>query len=723
MTGLSPHHEAELAASRISPEMITARGYRTVGTEARETLRGCKIPAWAIRSDSAFPGLVVPMYRVATGDYLGVQFKPAVAQLRPGTGKYPKYVTPTGFGNRLDVNPLGVPLVADRDRPLWITEGAKKADCLTSNGLAALTLTGVWNWRNQEGALGDWDDVPLKGRTVVVCYDSDSVTNPHVRNAMIRIVGWLRSRGASPVHYLPVPPEVNGVLVKGVDDYIAAGGTSEGLRAAMTERAPRAEGPKNAEFTEAFLTDVVCSEAMEGRYLYTRGLGWMRYDGSRWADTDESVIVEEIRQWAKARWEDVLEEFKRDHSREVEERVKGWHQVLAAGKLKALASLSRGPLHAEATDFDTHPDLLNTPNGVVDLRTGELLEPDPSYRMTKLTGAEYDPDAVNDPDFRQALRALPDDVVPWYQIRIGQSFTGYMTPDDLMLIQQGGGENGKSTLAVPIERAAGTYQVQLSDRVILGNHDQHPTEMMDLRGARIALMEETPEARQLNVQQLKKVVGTPQITARRIRQDPVTFDATHSLFVNTNFPPAVNETDHATWRRLAMVKFPFTFRRREADVVSEWDRLGDPALRDRCKLEPGPAKAALAWAVAGAVAWYEAGRVFPDQPERIAADTMTWRREGDLIAAFLEDATEIDPDGWCGTADLHAAFGVWLHPTGHKPWTQKMFKSRFEGHDLVMKHRIQYRQKKTGGVNQKVWLGVRITRGTPNTGGLNPFAP
>lgn len=716
-----PHHEAELKASLISTEVAQAREYRTVGPEAREKLRKANIPAWAVRDDSAFPGLVVPMHHVRTGEFLGVQFKPAVPQLRPGTDKSPKYVTPTGFGNRLDVNPLGCALVADVSKPLWITEGAKKADSLLSHGLAAVTLSGVWNWRNQAGSLGDWEDVPLKGRTVVVCFDSDAATNPQVRNAMIRLVGWLRSRGAAPVHYLAVPPDVNGVPVKGVDDYLAAGGTGEGLRAAMTERAPRAEGPKNAEFTEAFLTDVVCAEALDGRFLYARGLGWMRYDGSKWSDTDESMIVEEIRLWAKARWDDVLEEFKRDHSREVEDRVKGWHQVLAAGKLKALASLSRGPLHAEASDFDTHPDLLNTPTGVVDLRTGELLEPDPSYRLTKMTGVEYDPAAVDDPDFNQALRALPDDVVPWYQLRIGQSFTGYMTPDDLMLIQQGGGENGKSTLAVPIARAAGSYQVQLSDRVILGNHDQHPTEMMDLRGARVALMEETPEARQLNVQQLKKVVGTPQITARRIRQDPVTFDATHSLFVNTNFPPAVNETDHATWRRLAMVRFPYTFRRRAEDVVSEWDRVGDPALRDRCKLEPGPARAALAWAVAGAVAWYQAGRVFPDQPARIVDDTMTWRREGDLIAAFLDDCTETGPDVWTGSQDLFAAFGQWLVPTGHKPWSQKMFHSRFAAHDLVVSQRIEYREKKVEGVKRRLWMGVRIARTPTVTGGLSPF--
>lgn len=707
MSRLQPQHEAELAGSCISPELIESRRYATVGPEHRGWLQDAGIPAWAVRDDSAFPGLAIPRYRVRTGEYIGIQFKPAVPQPHPSTGKTPKYVSPKGMNLRVGVHPACTGWVNDAALPLWITEGEKKADALASLGLAAVSLTGVWNWRNQEGTLGDWEDVPLRGRPVAVCFDSDAVTNPKVRAAMRRLVDWLRSRGAT-AHYLVVPAEVGGVPVKGVDDYFAAGGTLPALYAAASESAPRDTGSKDATLTEAFLTDAVCSEALEGRFLYAQGLGWMRYDGCRWVQTDDSLIVEEVRLWAKGHWEDVLEEYKHDHSREVEARINGWKQVLTAGRIRALASLAKGPLHALASEFDRHPDLLNTPNGVVDLRTGELLDPDPEYRMTKVTGAEYDPSAADDPDFRQALRALPDDVVPWYQLRIGQAFTGYMTPDDVMLVQQGGGENGKSTLAVPIARAAGDYQVQLSDRVILGNVDQHPTEMMDLRGARLALMEETPEARQLNVQQLKKTVGTPQITARRIRQDPVTFDATHSLFVNTNFAPAVAETDHATWRRLAMLRFPYTFRSRPGDVVSETDRLGDPALRDRCKLDQGPARAALAWAVAGAVRWYEAGKVLPPHPDRIVADTLAWRREGDLIMSFLEERLEVDPEAMTAPMDLFNTFGQWLVPTGHKPWSKRTFDSRFGAHDRVQAHRIEYKVKWVDGAAKRVWWGVRI---------------
>lgn len=710
MTRLSPAHLEELNSSRISAEYIETRQYQTLGPEHRETLVAQNIPRWAVRDDSAFPGLLVPLYDVKTGSLDGFQFKPAVPQAAPGREKASKYVSQKGRGNRLDVHPLAHARVHDPAMPLWITEGMKKADSLASRGCAVIGLTGVWNWRQDQQTLAEWEDVPLKGRIVTVCFDADALTNPQVRHAMNRLVGWLRKRvGAEgKVYYLAVPAMVGETPVKGVDDFFAAGGTPEVLRAAASERPPLQAVSADASFTDAFLTDTVASEALAGRYLYTAGLGWMRYQGNRWAEVNEAAVVEEIRTWSKLQWDDVVEQYKSDQSREVKDRMENWRRVLTSSRLKALASLSRGPLLQDAAAFDAHPDLLNCPNGVVDLRTGELLEPDPAYLMTKVTRVAYDP-AASSRDFDTALTALPGDVRDWYQVRIGQAFTGHMTSDDLMIVQQGGGKNGKSSVMVAFQRAAGSYFVLLSDRAILGNHDQHPTELMDLKGARIALMEETPEARQLNVQQLKKVVGTPQITARRIRQDSVTFDASHSLFVSTNFPPAVAETDHGTWRRLAMLRFPYTYRMPPAPVQGPMDRVGDPGLRDRLKTEEPGQRAALAWAVRGAVQWYASG--FPQLPARVVADTDEWRMDGDLILSFASQCLEFSPEYGVKLADLFQAFGQWLLPTGHKPWTQKTFQSRLISHDKITDRNAEYGIRRVDGVTVRSWWGVRVRPG------------
>lgn len=710
---LSPEHRAELNGSRISAELIEQRAYMTVGADWRDRLVDAGCPAWAVREDDAFPALIIPMYDAKTGHYIGYQLKPRVPQLPPGRDKAVKYVSPKGMSNRLDTHPAVREAVLDVTKPLWITEGMKKADSIASLGYAVVGLTGVWNWRREDRTLAEWEDIPLTGRTVVVCFDSDALTNPQVRHAMNRLVAWLRKKtgAGGKVNYLAVPEQVGDTPVKGVDDFLAAGGTPQALFAAASERPPGAHVSRDASFTDAFLTDTVCSEALAGHYLYTGGLGWMRYDGAKWSETNEAAVVEEIRVWAKLQWEEVLEEHKSDQSREVADRIDNWRRVLASSRLKALASLARGPLLQDAAAFDAHPDLLNCPNGVVDLRTGELLEPDPAYLMTKMAGVPYDPAAVSQ-DFGQALRALPDDVQGWYQVRMGQAATGHMADDDVMVVQQGGGKNGKSTLAAVFGRALGSYQVLVSDRIILGRPDQHTTEFMDLKGARLALMEETPETRQLNVQQMKKVVGTPQITARRIRQDSVTFDASHSLFVNTNFLPSVVETDYGTWRRLVLVKFPYTFRDAPEDVRRPMDRLGDPDIRRRLTDGPEGAQAALTWMVRGAVEWYANG--FGRQPPSVVADTDAWRMEGDVIMSFAQQRLRFDPSLHARLEDLFQAFSQFLMAHGHKPWTQKTFQSRLTSHERIT-DQAEFTRRTVGGRPVPAWWGVGIVQDAQNT--------
>jgi hypothetical protein len=103
-----------------------------------------RIPNWAHNSDTDFAGLLIPMYG-PTGRRVSYQWKPR----RPVGGK--KYASPKGHTNRLDVHPRNRDKIADPTVGLWITEGIKKADSLTSRGLCVIALTGVFNWRSRLG--------------------------------------------------------------------------------------------------------------------------------------------------------------------------------------------------------------------------------------------------------------------------------------------------------------------------------------------------------------------------------------------------------------------------------------------------------------------------------------------------------------------------------------------------------------------------------------------
>ena len=714
---LSTEHYTEIVIdSAVSADVVTARGYRTLeGTGAdRDELAALGFVPSQYDRDEAYPLLLIPM-KDAAGEVRAHQIKPHVPRVRmkqDSTGAMKespiKYETPKGAPLMVDVPDHTRGALTDSEIPLWVTEGVKKVDSLVSQGIAALGLTGVWNWRSKMGTLGDWEDIPLKGRPIVICFDADAKDNRHVQLAMSRFGAWLKSKGASAVHYLVIPDNVSGVPVKGVDDYFAAGGDLTGLKDAATLQPPGA-GAKDASFSDAFLVEEAAAGALEGKYCWVTGLGWMKWNGKHWTDVSDVEPLEVIRQWAQDQFNGIMAEQSKDPSRDMGSQISGWRAVLGGARLRTLTSLARGIVLRDADLFDTDPDLLTVQNGTVHLPTGRLLDFDPEHCITKIAGATYVPGASH-PLWDQALTALPASVHPFLQDRVGQALTGYKTPDHKMVLSYGGGNNGKSTITNIVRRMFGDYGVAISDRVILGNPGDHPTELMDFRGARYAVLEETPEARHLNVQRLKQQLGTETIKARRIRQDPVEFLVTHGLFVNSNYKPVVNETDHGTWRRLALLTYPYTFRAPGKPLSGPLDRQGDPRM-EYAHEDPAVRSAALAWFVQGAMAWYARGRMMLALPDQVESDTREWRTETDLIMGFADECLEFTPDGVVMSADMLKAFNDWSGERGHRPWNDKTFAARFGAHDEIKSARVGHGRVYVNGKRGRGWTGVALTEG------------
>lgn len=727
---LSPEHYEEIVVdSCIAPEVALARGYRTLTAADQSDLEELGFQRYLTERDDAYPGLLIPMHG-ADGTVRGYQYKPAVPRTRvkaDGASAPIKYETPKGAPLCLDVPEFTRGVLAEVNIPLWITEGMKKTDALCSQGLAAMGLTGVFNWRNKLGTLGDWEEIPLKGRTIVLCFDADAAGNRNVQLAMGRLGAWLRSRGVAEVKYIVTPADVAGTSVKGVDDFFAAGGDIATLAAVATTVAPGA-GEKDAAFTDAFLVEEL-AETMTGQFCWAGGLGWLRWTGRVWREVPDVEPLEAVRVWASEQFEKVLTDQRKDPARNLAGQIAGWRAVLGKARLTALRDLVRGLLQADASDFDADPDILTCRNGTIHLPTGKLLPFDPEHKTTKMAAAEYRPGFTH-PLWTTALTALPAALLPWYQDRLGQSVTGYKTPDHVMVIGHGTGSNGKSVLADMIRETVGTYGILLSDRALMANADAHPTELMDLRGARYAVLEETPEARHLNVQRLKQTVGTPIIRARKMRQDTVEFAATHSMFINTNHKPVVAETDHGTWRRLALLDFPFTFRKAGEPLTGPLDRVGDPRMEYASRNEDVRA-AALAWMVAGAQEWYRRDRMMLPIPGAVEKSTRAWRSETDMVVGFCDDCLVFEPEAMTPSQEMLEAFNAWAEDKGHRSWNDKTFASRFGGHEIARKAKVGQARKRIGSGNPKrVWTGVRLRKsedpwddGLPEAPAPEPFCP
>jgi P4 family phage/plasmid primase-like protien len=430
---------------------------------------------------------------------------------------------------------------------------------------------------------------------------------------------------------------------------------------------------------DAYIGKRIADQYLNDRFLYTGAFGWMKFDGRRWEQVEEPIVAEQIRLA-------VIDIYRSEGQAGAEVgRLKQLTALLSTARMKAILWVVRSCLCVEGEEFDAHPDLLNVRNGVVDLRDGTIRPHDPLLRFTKVTMVDYRPGAVHE-DWQKGLTALPVEVADWLQVRWGQGLTGHPAPDDVLVVLKGSGENGKTTLVDSVREAVGPdYAVVLPDRVLLARTGDHPTELMTLRGARLAFMEEFPELGHLNVKRLKDLHGTGRISARFICKDSVSWQVTHTMFVTTNYLPRVDESDHGTWRRLLLVNFPYRYRKSHEMLQTSTDRLGDPDLRDRLRRGAGGQhEAILAWLVKGALTWYQRDKSMPEPPESVRSATSVWRMSSDLLLRYINDNLVFDPDAHVMGKELFEDFVEWLKASGHNCWTDQNFSAWFAQHPAVL---------------------------------------
>ena len=132
------------------------------------------------------------------------------------------------------------------------------------------------------------------------------------------------------------------------------------------------------------------------------------------------------------------------------------------------SALARGIVERKADELDADPDLLNTPAGVVDLRTGELLPHDPTLLMTKITSGSYRPGFTH-PDWEKALEALPEAERDWLQVRIGQGITGHPRRTASCRCSRGSGRTANPLLTTDgLVPALGDYASMASPKLFPG---------------------------------------------------------------------------------------------------------------------------------------------------------------------------------------------------------------------------------------------------------------
>lgn len=657
-----------IEASAIAPAVAAARGYFSALQKTDLASLGFSM------GQRRVPALVVPLHG-ASGGVVAHQIRPDAPRER--NGKALKYETPAGARNVIDVPPGARPSIGNPAVPLWITEGARKADAAVSAGACCIALSGVWNWRGTNAAGGktalpDWDEIALNGRQVLIAYDSDSATNPDVRHAEEQLSRFLVHRQAQ-VRVLRIPPAPDGGK-QGLDDYLAAGGTLEALTAATPAPAPPAPAKPNKEgdalppqFSESALTlDFVDRAA--GRFLYVAEWArWLRWTGTVWEHDVERRALDEVHKLcctAAASLEAYLSAEGRPVGRA--RSLAGWRTVRAVEQLAA----TDPRMTARAEEFDANPWALNTPGGIVNLQTGEMAPHDPGARCSKITAATPGGEAPRWHRFLDEATVGDTELQAFLQRWAGYSLTGTTTEHALAFIY-GPAAAGKSRFAEALRFAWGSYGMTAPmDLLLSSTHDRHPAELARLQGARLVTAAETSGTRSWDESRVKALTGGDRVAARFMRADFFEFDPQCKLLITGNYRPRMSNADDAMRRRFNVVPFEHT--------VPEGQR--DQGLAEALEAEAG---GILAWAVEGALDWRHDGL---RQPRAVQNATAGYFEAEDVIGRFLADRCAMIA-GWTPTGALWNAWEDWCNAEGEAPGSKRRLADALQRHGAIPERR------------------------------------
>ena len=308
--------------------------------------------------------------------------------------------------------------------------------------------------------------------------------------------------------------------------------------------------------------------------------------------------------------------------------------------------------------WNLDPWLLATPIGTVDLRTGELRNPDQQDHITYCTsiGPETGTPTL-------WLRFLEEATQGNHELqRFLRQIAGYcltgITREHAVFFFYGPGGNGKGVFVNTISVILGEYATSAPmDSFTASKHNRHPTDLASLAGARMVTASETEEGRAWAESRIKQISGGDPVKARFMRRDFFEYIPEYKLVFLGNHKPVLRNVDDAARRRFNII--PFTHK----------PSCPDLELPEKLRTEHGQI---LAWMIEGCLDWQKNGLA---RPEIVTDATAEYFDEQDLFSQWLEECTEKKSERVGeSTKLLYSSWKKYAEGAGDSPGAQKSFR-------------------------------------------------
>lgn len=378
---------------------------------------------------------------------------------------------------------------------------------------------------------------------------------------------------------------------------------------------------------------------------------WYAWDGQRWQASADTLIEDRARQTTRA-----LADLARDITDD-QQRVTALRHATSSGSANRIAAIpklarSDSRIGVRTREFDADPYLLNTPTGILDLRTGVETPHRRDAYLSKQTRVGSNSGGAA-PEWKEFVSwAMGGDpaMVEFLQRSVGYALFGE-TQENVLFLLHGGGANGKTTFLNVWERILGDYALHAEADLLTPTQGASTTGQADLFGKRFVVASETKAGKTLDERTVKQLTGGDTITARRLYRDNFSFTPSHTIFFAMNDLPTISDSSYGMWRRVLLVP---------------WEQRVEPGKQDKDKAQrivdrEGPG--VLAWAVEGFQKWHRDSDLAVPDAVRVATDS--YRTEEDSLGLFIAENIEIGgADDFANVASVSARYALWCAEQG-----------------------------------------------------------
>jgi putative DNA primase/helicase len=406
------------------------------------------------------------------------------------------------------------------------------------------------------------------------------------------------------------------------------------------------------------------------QFVYTETHGWLYYTGSFWESEGAKAAVKQATvETLRMRINTALRHQPMSSDKLIRFCTPNTSRVEAT--IKALESESPSKIKL----FDNEPDLLNCLNGVVDLRTGQLISHDPSQLFTYVVPVEYDPSADSEIWVSTLQKNTRPEDAEYLRLASGYSATG-RTWEEILFYLYGPSRSGKGTFTETLGNTLGgnlSRELPFTTFTEKRSGDSQNFDLAPLKNCRMVFASEAAEHERLNEAKVKALTGGNKVNCAFKHQDFFEYRPQYKIWLSANVEPNADPTDDAVWGRLRVIEFP------NSHLGSE-----DKGLKEALRT-PQILQGVLQWIVSGAVDWYKLGTKGLSESASMNQYKEKRRIDLDVFREWLVECVKDKPGNQEINSKVFMSYDLWCKNNGvvpkkNKGFTQEMKRRGYVNH-------------------------------------------